>query len=124
MGKRFQKLIDLRNRLCEKYPIFNYFSCTQNGESEIKLDIDDNSFTCKEFWGDKLRIIRTSRHNFSESYNVKFDEEGKRIYALFVSDKRIILNHKDCLLNIIIKKDSVGIEVKSYNKDNSSHEEG
>ena len=77
MGKKFEKLVNLRNKLCEKYPFFNYFSRIPNGEAEINLDITDNSVTCKEYQDDKVKMIRTSRHNFSENYNVKFDEEGK-----------------------------------------------
>lgn len=107
-------LLNIRNKLCRGFPFFKYTFKTDSGELiETELRHDTNSYSCKVFKDNKLDCIRTGRYDFSQTYNVKFDEEGKRIYSLFVNDTRIILNHKHCLITIILdNEDDVHITVQ------------
>lgn len=114
MNNRLMKhLLNLRNRLCEKLPFFAYIVNYDDIKVKTNIRHDNNSYSCKVFKEDKLDCIRTGRYDFSQTYNVKFDEEGKRVYSLFVNDSKIILNHKHCLVTIILdNEDDINVTVQ------------
>lgn len=113
MRRLTKLLLNLRNKLCQKLPFFAYTIKTDDIETKTNLRHDNNSYSCKVFKEDKLDCIRTGKYDFSQTYNVKFDEEGKRIYSLFVNDYKIILNHKHCLVTISLdNEDDVHVTVQ------------
>lgn len=105
--------LKIRNRLTKELPYFLFSDLTDTGHIETQIRHDNNSYSCKIFEGNRLKSIVTGRHNFTETYNAYFNKEGKRIYSLFVNDTRVILNHKHCLVAILLdNKDDVHITVQ------------